>query len=170
MAKTKPGKMYREIRGQSFTRRKYMGGVPNPRITQYDLGNKTEKFPVAVHLIVYEQCQIIHNALEAARIAANRYIEKKSGRMGYHLKVRVFPHNVLRENKQATGAGADRISQGMSQSFGKNVGTAARVRRNQKILTISTTKNNVEHAKIALKRAGAKLPSYCKIKIEDLGS
>jgi large subunit ribosomal protein L10e len=85
MAKTKPGKMYREIRGQSFTRRKYMGGVPNPRITQYDLGNKTEKFPVAVHLVVDEQCQIIHNALEAARIAANRdesIIWKKCGNCG----------------------------------------------------------------------------------------
>ena len=36
-----------------------------------------------------------------------------------------YPHQILRENKQATGAGADRVSQGMRLSFGKNVGTAA---------------------------------------------
>ena len=40
-----------------------------------------------------------------------------------------YPHHVLRENKQATGAGADRVSQGMRCAFGKNVGTAARVKR-----------------------------------------
>ena len=170
MAKNKPGKMYREIKGQAFTRRKYMGGVPNPRITQFELGNKSGEFPVSISLLVDEQCQIMHNALEAARIAANRYIEKKSGKQNYHLKVRVYPHNVVRENKQATGAGADRISQGMSLSFGKNVGTAARVSRNQKIITISTTEDNIAHAKSALKRAGAKLPSYCKIRVEHLGS
>ena len=147
-----------------------MGGVPNPRITQFELGNKTAQFPVSISLLVEEKCQIMHNALEAARIAANRYIEKKSGRQNYNLKVRVYPHNVLRENKQATGAGADRISQGMSQAFGKNVGTAARVSRNQKIITISTTEDNIEHAKIALKKAGAKLPSSCKMKVENLGS
>jgi large subunit ribosomal protein L10e len=170
MAKTKPAKMYRQIKGQSYTRRPYMGGVPNPRITQFELGNKTAQFPVSISLLVEEKCQIMHNALEAARIAANRYIEKKSGRQNYNLKVRVYPHNVLRENKQATGAGADRISQGMSQAFGKNVGTAARVSRNQKIITISTTEDNIEHAKIALKKAGAKLPSSCKMKVENLGS
>jgi large subunit ribosomal protein L10e len=29
--------MYREIRGQAYTRREYMGGVPANRITQFDL-------------------------------------------------------------------------------------------------------------------------------------
>ena len=60
------------------------------------------------------------------------------GRSNFHFKVRVFPHHVLRENKQATGACADRVSEGMRLAFGKAVGTAARVIRNQKIMTVLT--------------------------------
>ena len=33
----KPGRMYREIKQQAYTRKEYMGGVPMPRITQFDL-------------------------------------------------------------------------------------------------------------------------------------
>jgi large subunit ribosomal protein L10e len=66
---------------------------------------------------------------------------------------------ILRENKQATGAGADRISQGMSQSFGKTVGSAARIYPNQPIISISTTPANKSFVKEALRRASAKLPS-----------
>ena len=36
----KPAKMYRQIKGQSFTRREYTGGVPNNRILRYHMGNR----------------------------------------------------------------------------------------------------------------------------------
>ena len=155
--------MYRDIRGRPTTRKEYMGGVPGIRITQFDLGNKEENFPVSASLVVEEQCQILHRALEAARVAANRYIGKRAGRMNYFMKIRVYPHVVLRENKQATGAGADRVSQGMRSAYGKPVGTAARVAAGQAIITIETTPDNLEHAKTALKRAQSKLPSPCHI-------
>ncbi|MEA2054518.1 MAG: 50S ribosomal protein L16 [Candidatus Thermoplasmatota archaeon] len=164
----KPARMYREIRGRPTTRKKYMGGVPGLRITQFDLGNQNGDFPVSLSILAEEQCQILHRALEAARIAANRYISKKAGRMNYHMKIRVYPHVVVRENKQATGAGADRVSQGMRSAYGKPVGTAARVQPGQKIITISTTEGNVENAKVALKRAISKLPTPCRIEIEKL--
>ena len=32
--------MYRQIKGQSFTRREYTGGVPNNRILRYHMGNR----------------------------------------------------------------------------------------------------------------------------------
>jgi len=35
----KPAVMYRQVKGQAYTRRKYMGGVPNSRISQFDMGN-----------------------------------------------------------------------------------------------------------------------------------
>src|SRR2546425_1324669 len=108
----KPGSMYREIRGQAYARKEYMGGVPGIRISQFDIGDLRTAFPVKIHLVAKEQCQIRHIALESARISANRYIAKKAGN-AYHLKLRLYPHNVLRENKIATGAGADRISEGM---------------------------------------------------------
>ncbi|KAA0000368.1 MAG: 50S ribosomal protein L16 [Thermoplasmata archaeon] len=164
----KPARMYREIRGRPTTRKEYMGGIPNPRITQFDLGNLKGDFPVSLSAVAEEQCQILHRALEAARIAANRYITKKAGKMNYFMKIRVYPHVVVRENKQATGAGADRVSQGMRKAYGKPVGTAARVRSGQKLITINTTEENIENAKVALKRAIAKLPTPCRIEVEKL--
>ncbi|MCU0859826.1 MAG: 50S ribosomal protein L16 [Thermoplasmata archaeon] len=161
----KPGSMYREIRGQAYCRREYMGGVPANRITQFEHGVKGN-YPVRLTLRVVEQCQIRHIALEAARISANRFLAKKCGNTGYHLKIRVYPHNILRENKIATGAGADRISEGMRAAFGKPVGTAARVGRDQEIITLETTQPNFANAKLALKRAAIKLPSPCYIEVE----
>ncbi|RLF35880.1 MAG: 50S ribosomal protein L16, partial [Thermoplasmata archaeon] len=103
---------------------------------------------------------------EAARISANRVMEKQAGSSNYRLRIKVYPHNVIRENKQATGAGADRVSQGMRASYGKAVGTVARVKPGQVIMTIDTTKQFFVHAKNALRRAGMKISSPFKIGIE----
>ena len=157
--------MYREIKGQAYSRREYMGGVPASRITQFEHGKRAD-FAVRLTLRVVEQCQIRHIALEAARISANRYLAKKIGMTGYHLKIRVYPHNVLRENKIATGAGADRISDGMRHAFGKPIGTAARVHPDQEIMSLETTTAHFNTAKLALKRAAVKLPSPCYIEVE----
>jgi large subunit ribosomal protein L10e len=162
----KPGSMYRYIRGQATTRKEYMGGIPASRIAQFDMGNRKENFPVQVSLIADEKCQIRHNSLEAARISANRALEKTAGSANYRLIIRVFPHVVLRENKQATGAGADRVSQGMRAAYGKNVSTCARVKANQIVMTVSTHKQFFKHAKDALRKAGMKLSSPCSVNIE----
>ncbi|KYK28879.1 50S ribosomal protein L16 [Thermoplasmatales archaeon SG8-52-1] len=161
----KPGSMYHEIKQQAYTRREYMGGVPISRITQFVLGNKTEVFPIKLDLLSKENCQIRHSALESARIASNRALEKTAGVTDYRLTIRVYPHHVLRENKQATGAGADRVSQGMRASFGSAVGTAARVKNHQIILTVETLEKNIKFARNALKKAASKLPPPCEIKI-----
>jgi len=162
----KPGSMYRYVRGQSTTRKKYMGGIPNPRITQFVMGNKIDDFPMLVTLTVNEKCNIRHNSLESARITANRVLEKKIGAASYRLRIRVYPHIILRENKQATGAGADRVSQGMRAAYGKNVGTAAQVQPDQIIMTVETTEFYLEHAKSALRKAGMKITSPCKVNVE----
>ncbi len=159
----KPGSMYRNIKQQAYTRKEYMGGIPSSRVTQFISGNRSDQFPVRVSLSVLERCQIRHLALESARIAANRSLEKKAGLMDYRLILHVYPHHILRENKQATGAGADRVSQGMRASFGKAVGIAARVEKNQTIMTIETFQRNIFFARDALRKASSKLPSPCKI-------
>jgi len=158
--------MYRESRSQAYTRREYMSGVPLSRITQFDMGNLRGDFPIKLSLVAKENCQIRHVALESARIAANRFMAKKAGSLGYHLKILLFPHIVLRENKQATGAGADRVSQGMRAAFGKAVGTAARVDKNQNVISIWTSKAFYLNAKEALRRASMKLPTPCFIVID----
>jgi len=167
MAGRKPARMYRQIKSQSYTRRKYMGGVPHNRISQYEMGNKKRKgeFPIVAHLVVEHPAAIRHTALEAARIACNRTIQKKAGSQGYFMKVRVFPHEVIRENKMATGAGADRISSGMRNAFGKAVGTAARVQRNQILIELHTNQANFDDAKTALWKAGLKIPTTFRVEV-----
>jgi large subunit ribosomal protein L10e len=161
----KPASMYREIRGQPYTRKEYMGGVPGLRIAQFDIGDLKTDFPQEVHLLAKEQCQIRHTALEAARINANRYLQAKLG-TAYRLKLRLYPHNVLRENKIATGAGADRISQGMRGAFGMPVSTAARVHPGVKLMTVYTNVEHAAHAKESLRKAGMKLPTPVRILVD----
>ena len=162
----KPASMYRQVKGMAYTRRKFMGGVPNNRIQQYDMGNLTDEFPITMSLKVKNRVQIRHTSLEAGRIAANRLLNKDAEVANYHLKVRVYPHIVLRENKLATGAGADRVSSGMRRAFGKTVGTAARLECNQAIYTVYTNPNNAAAVKDALWRASMKLPSPCYVDVE----
>ena len=150
---------------RAYTRKEYIGGVPASRITQFDVGSTTTDFSVAVTLSAQEECLIRHNALESARVTANRYIQTHAGRDGYHLKIRTYPHHVLRHNKIAQGAGADRVSQGMRCSFGKNVGTAARCKRGTTVISISTLPKNFLAAKDALRKASMKIPSPCSTEV-----
>lgn len=169
MPASKPGKIYRRAKKRLYTRREYMEGVPNPRITIYDMGELSNpgRFPLAISLYPREDTQITHNALEASRIAANRYILKVAGRTGYYMKFRVAPHVVLRENRVATGAGADRVSDGMRRAFGKNIGLAAHVKKNQKIITLRVNRNHYKAAREALRRAGMKIPAPFGISIDE---
>ncbi|MHC1569514.1 MAG: 50S ribosomal protein L16 [Candidatus Syntropharchaeales archaeon] len=154
----KPGHMYRKVAGPAYTRREYMGGIPGSKVVHYDMGNLKEEFPVSISIIAKESCQIRHSAIESARITANKYLNEL-GRLNYHFKIRIHPHHVLRENKQATGAGADRVSQGMRCAFGKAVSTAARVKRGQKLMTVEIEPKNFLQAKESLRKAGNKLPT-----------
>lgn len=153
----KPARMYRDIEGQVYTRREYMGGVPVCRVTQFDTGNLRTPFPLSLTLGCEEAAQVRDTALEAARISAVRVLEKNAPNE-YHLKVRRYPHQILREHKMAMGAGADRISDGMRGAFGKPVGHAVRAQIGMEILTVSTTEEHLAAAKEALRKASHKLP------------
>jgi len=158
---------YRRVKGQPYTRKKYIRGHPAPRITKFTMGNPTGNFKYQGLLIAEEAAQVRHVALEAARIAANRFLSRKLGE-NYCLHIKPYPHTVLRENKMIFGAHADRLQDGMKRSFGKPVGTAARVRRNQTIMTAMANEEGVEVLKEALRRGGAKLPISCRVIIEKI--
>jgi len=164
----KPARMYRNLAKKAYTRREYMGGVPGSKIVTFDIGNLSGEFPTEISLEVLEACQIRHTALEAARVAINRRLASDVGRANYLMKVRTYPHHVLRENKQATGAGADRVSEGMRLAFGKAVGSAARVRPRQKVVSVFTFPQYVDKTKDALKHGSYKLPSPARIIIEEV--
>ena len=165
----KPAKMYRQIKGQSFTRREYSGGVPNNRILRYHMGNRkkaeTGGFEIWLELRADNACQIRDSALESARQVANSTIRESASATGYALRMHTYPHQILRENKQATGAGADRVSQGMLLSYGKNVGTAARVQKGQTLISIKTEPDYYPAAREALRKACCKFPTPCTTKV-----
>ncbi|MFW5937769.1 MAG: 50S ribosomal protein L16, partial [Halanaeroarchaeum sp.] len=111
----KPASMYRDIDKPSYTRRDYVTGIPGSKIAQHNMGDldsDPEDWPVQISLVPEESVQLRHGALEAARLSANRHLIKELGEGTYKMVLRKFPHQILRENKQATGAGADRVSDG----------------------------------------------------------
>ncbi len=162
----KPGKCYRHLGGPAYTRREFVDGVPPPRVTFFDMGNPGADFPVEVSLVAKEQGQIRHNALEAARMAANRLLERVAGRQNYHLKIRLYPHHILRDHPMAIGAGADRVSEGMRLAFGRPIGTAVRIKADQKLMTVRVPEQFLPLAKEALERAASKLPLRWRMVVE----
>ena len=149
-----------------YKRKDYIRKIPASKIVQYDMGNLSGEFPLEVTLAVKEHTHLSHNSLEAARIAANRYLQRTTGKLGYRLKIRTYPHHIVRENPMATGAGADRVQSGMRGAFGKAVSSEALVRANQKIITAYVQVKDFEKAKVALNRAAMKLPVTCKLVID----
>ena len=166
----KPASMYRDIDKPSYTRREYITGIPGSKIAQHKMGQKqkdADDYPVQISLIVEESCQLRHGSLEASRLSANRHLIKQLGEDGdYKMTLRKFPHQVLRENKQATGAGADRVSDGMRQAFGKIVGTAARIQSGERLFTAYCNVEDAGHVKEAFRRAYNKITPSCRIKVE----
>jgi large subunit ribosomal protein L10e len=156
---------YRAVKGQAYTRKKFAKGFPPPKINKFTMGDAKGNFEVEAKLVALKRAQIRHSALEAARVATNRLLMDKLIN-DYLMQVHPYPHVILRENKMIFGAHADRLQQGMRRSFGKAIGTAARIEPDQTIITVKVKANAVELAKESLKRGSAKLPIPCKIVVE----
>jgi ribosomal protein L10e len=122
-----------------------------------------DEFPFCVHLVSWEKENVSSEALEAARIACNKYMAKFAGKDAFHLRVRVHPFHVLRINKMLSCAGADRLQTGMRGAFGKPQGTCARVAIGQVLLSVRCKDSNSHHAQEALRRAKFKFPGRQKI-------
>lgn len=162
----RPARCYRYCKNKPYPKSRYCRGVPDPKIRIFDLGRKkatADEFPLCVHLVSDEREQISSEALEAARVAANRYIAKYAGRDGFHMRVRVHPFHVLRINKMLSCAGADRLQTGMRGAFGKPVGTVARVDIGQALISVRTKDANKAIVVEALRRCKYKFPGRQKI-------
>jgi len=176
MAKPRPARCYRKPTKHAYTRtakrvlkKAFIRGVPGIKIFHFDMGNPRKKYKYTVQLVSKNAVQIRHRALEATRIVVNRTIQKTIGLENYYFQIRSYPHHVLRENAIISGAGADRLQTGMRHAFGRTIGKAARVKRNQAIMTIKvSTKADAEKARLAFKKIVAKLPTPCKIEIKEL--
>jgi large subunit ribosomal protein L10e len=126
------------------------------------MGDPSKEYKHVVSLVSVFPAKIGGSAIESARITANKVLEANSA-VSYFLKIAIYPHTIVRQHKLMGFAGADRLSQGMSRSFGKATKRAARVSANQPIFKVFINKDGIELAKTALRRATKKLPMSCKI-------
>ncbi|KAF5834482.1 ribosomal protein L10 component of cytosolic 80S ribosome and 60S large subunit [Dunaliella salina] len=162
----RPARCYRQQKGKPYPKSRYCRGVPDPKIRIYDAGQKradVDLFPACVHLASWEKEHVTSEGLEAARVAANKYMVKHAGKEAFHLRVRVHPYHVLRINKMLSCAGADRLQTGMRGAFGKPNGLAARVQIGQVLMSIRCKDNHAATAHEAMRRAKFKFPGRQKI-------
>jgi len=166
---------YSKKKARPFTRissvkgKAYIKTVPPQKIVKFGMGNlkafDSGKLGILLRLVSDERIdvKIRDNALESSRQMLNKELDTTMPEM-YFMAIKVYPHHILRENKQLAGAGADRMQKGMQLSFGSNVGRAAIVRPGKEIFTVAV--ENEKHARLArdfLNQTKAKLP--CKTRI-----
>ncbi|XP_011811298.1 PREDICTED: 60S ribosomal protein L10 isoform X4 [Colobus angolensis palliatus] len=107
----RPARCYRYCKNKPYPKSRFCRGVPDAKIRIFDLGRKKAKvdeFPLCGHMVSDEYEQLSSEALEAARICANKYMVKSCGKDGFHIRVRLHPFHVIRINKMLSCAGADR--------------------------------------------------------------
>ncbi len=146
-----------------YKKQSYVKARPHMSIVRFEHGDPRSAFETTLSLVSLKDTQIRHNALESARQTSNRVFEKALGKSGYFLRLRKYPFHILRENAMATGAGADRMSQGMQLSFGKPVSSAAQILVGEILLEVRVDRKNSKLAKLALNRARKKLPGKFRI-------
>jgi large subunit ribosomal protein L10e len=130
------------------------------------MGDTKSSFDYQVSLVVQAPIQIRHNALEAARVAANKVLFDTLGETGYIVRLRPYPHIILRENRMIATAGADRLQEGMRRAFGKPTSRAARMRAGQSILDLYVNQSHIDLAKEALRVSSSKLAATCRVVVE----
>ena len=170
MVSIRPARTCRSTLSQSWSRfsrkrprKSYVKAMPHTSLLVFNMGKQGGTYDTTLRLVSEQPIQLRSNSLEAARQVCNKYLEANIPQ-DYYLKILVFPHNVIREHKMASGAGADRISKGMALSFGRPVSVAARIKKGQAIFMLKTRAQNIEHARNGLRRAMAKISGNYKIK------
>merc|ERR1712003_412215 len=162
----RPARCYRYCKNKPYPKSRFCRGVPDPKIRIYDLGSKKASvllFPRHVVMVSDELEQLSSEAMEAARICANKYLVKTIGKDSFHLRMRIHPFHVVRINKMLSCAGADRLQTGMRGAYGKPQGLVARVRIGQPLMSIRVRDHHEAAAREALRRAKFKFPGRQKI-------
>ncbi|MGC8669587.1 MAG: 50S ribosomal protein L16 [Candidatus Micrarchaeia archaeon] len=173
MVRLRPAHTMRDATAQSWSRyslknpkKNYVKALPHTSLLIFKMGVE-KPYDLEMKLESQQNIQLRSNALEAARLLVNKQLESQLPG-NYLLRVLVYPHNVIREHKMATGAGADRISQGMSLSFGRPISVAARIRKNQTVFSLKVNAANRKFAVEALKKASLKLSGAYKVRVYEL--
>lgn len=161
----RPAHCYRGQDKPAYTRiavtvhdKNFIGTNPHLRTRQFNMGNPLKKYTHILDLYCgLPGIQVRDNAIEAARLSVNRSLITALGKENFFMRLRIYPFHILRENKLAQGAGADRVSSGMKHAFGKPIGKAARLREGKVILSVLCDETQVNSARECLMRAMPKM-------------
>ena len=159
----RPGRTMRKIERPytrvsiTVPRKSYVVGVPALKIHQWEMGTRTGNFDTVVYAVSDRAVQIRDNALEAARIVVNKFLDSNLGVANYFMKILKYPHQIVREKSIATGAGADRYSSGMAHAYGKPAFHAIQTKPGMRLVELRVSKHHLVLAKKALKKFGLKI-------------
>jgi len=172
MAKLRSAKAYSRIK-RPYTRiskkrkKSYVKGVPGSKIVLFDMGAKSKSFSHSVNVVAKKPINLRHNAIEAARATANRHMNS-AAKGFFAIKIRAVPHHIMRMKPLATGAGADRFSQGMRRAFGKPTGKSCHVKPGKILFSIYVDEKHIPLAKEASRKVIAKFPIPCGVDVEEV--
>ncbi len=166
MAKLRKWCAYRTIerpytRWSKARKKAFVKSRPGKKVIKFDMGDLKGgfgQFDLCLKLVSKDLANVRANAIESARIAALKRLETNLGRNGFYFRIKAVPHHVIRENPLAAGAGADRLSTGMKHSFGKTIGTAAKIEKGQTVFEVYLPKTQENQGRNILKVASNKLP------------
>ncbi len=168
--KLRPARSIRAINSQAWSRysvkkpkKNYVKALPHTSLLVFRMGVDKPTYGSMYALVSNQYIQLRSNALEAARQVANKHLEREIPG-NYFFRIVPYPHSVIREKKRATGAGADRLSQGMALSFGKAISIATRLKKGQTLFELKVDNSAKEIAREALHRAASKLSGTYSIK------
>ncbi len=179
MAKLRKWAAYKTIerpytRWSKVRKKAFVKSRPGKKVIKFDMGDLIagrKHFDLCVQMISKDLTNVRSNAIESARVVVLKRLEQKLGRTGFYFKVLMIPHHVIRENPLAAGAGADRLSTGMKHSFGKTIGTAARVEKGKILMEVYLPKEEETLVRNAMNVASKKLPLTVTIqaKLQKIG-
>jgi large subunit ribosomal protein L10e len=171
----RPARCFRTPKKQAWTRfsqkkprKSYIKAMPHKDLNVYRMGTAKKDFDCTANLIADVPIVLRDNSIESARQTANKELETKAAG-NYFFLVRVYPHNVIRENKMVAGAGADRIQKGMRQAFGRPTDRSAILKKGQPLFTVSTYKANLPFVERAFKKATMKLSGRFRL-VREVGA
>jgi large subunit ribosomal protein L10e len=148
-------------------RKSFVKALPHNAVQIFNMGDVNKPYEMEMELVSNGAIQLRDNALEAARQAVNKYLEKQIPG-NYYFKVLIFPHNVIRENKMIVGAGADRLQKGMGKAFGRATDRAAKVKAGQRIFMIRLMRKDIVVVKDSMRRASQKLSGLYHTEVFEL--
>jgi ribosomal protein L16/L10AE len=106
-------------------------------------------------------------ALEAIRQGLNKDMTKLVGK-DFFLRVNVYPHNILRNNRIFSGGSkGERVQTGMKNSFGSSEGRAAVIKKGKSIFTLYYNgEDNTKTVRHSFKKVTPKLACKAIVKFE----